>query len=59
MSVHAETLPEISPIERIGELLRSAFAGFQPSEDVDLPTMTRQERLLHAARTACTGTVEW
>ena len=59
MSVQAETLREISPIERIGELLRLALAGFRPSEDVDLPAMTRQERLLHAARTACTGTVEW
>ena len=59
MSVQAETLPEISPIERIGELLRSAFAGFQPSDEVDMPATTRQERLLHAARTACTGTVEW
>jgi hypothetical protein len=59
MSVHAEPLPEISPIERIGELLRSAFAGLQSSDEADMPAMTRQERLLHAARTACTGTVEW
>jgi hypothetical protein len=48
------------PLGRLGDLLRSAFGGSEPEADrVETPQTTRQERLLHAARTACAGTVEW
>lgn len=60
MSIHVETVPEMRPLGRLGDLLRSAFGGSEPEADrVETPQTTRQERLLHAARTACAGTVEW
>jgi hypothetical protein len=60
MSIHAETVSETRPLGRLSDLLRSAFSGSSPGADwVELPQPTRQERLLHAARTACAGTLEW
>jgi hypothetical protein len=60
VSIHAETVPEMRPLARLGDLLRSAFSSSEPEADwVETPQATRQERLLHAARTACTGTIEW
>jgi hypothetical protein len=60
MSIHAETVSETRPLGRLGDLLRSAFSGSSPEADwLELAHPTRQERLLHAARTACAGTVEW
>lgn len=60
MSIHAETASETHPLGRLGDLLRSALSGSSPEADwMELPQPTRQERLLHAARTACAGTFEW
>jgi hypothetical protein len=60
MSIHAETVSEARPLGRISDLLRSAFSSSQLEADwVEIPQATRQERLLHAARTACAGTLEW
>ncbi len=60
MSMHAETVSEIRPLWRLGDLLRSAFSESQPETVwVESRQSTRQERLLHAARTACAGTIEW
>jgi len=60
MSIHAEAVSEMRPLGRLGDLLRSAFSESQPETDwVESRPSTRQERLLHAARTACAGSVEW
>jgi hypothetical protein len=60
MSIHAETAFETRPFGRLSDLLRSAFSSSQLEADwVETPQATRQERLLHAARTACAGTLEW
>ena len=60
MSIYVETVSEAHPLGRLGDLLRSAFGDSRPEADwMELPQPTRQERLLHAARTACAGTLEW
>ena len=49
------------PPSRIRRVLRSAFPSSRPLPDDDLPTMprNRHDALIHAARTALGGTVEW
>jgi hypothetical protein len=60
MTIQAETMSETRPLGRLGELLRAAFSGPQTESDwLELPRPTRQEKLLHAARTACVDVVEW
>ena len=59
MSFHAETMTETRPLGLLGDLLRSAFNGSASEEPAESPRPSRQEKLLHAARTACAGTVEW
>ncbi len=60
MSINSETVSEMRPLGRLSDMLRSAFSGSQIETDwLEMPRPTRQEKLLHAARTACAGTVEW
>lgn len=64
MSINADAprLPAgFHPLSRVRELFQSALLASMPVEEPDLPQSprNRHEALIHAARAALGGTVEW